>query len=125
MFDKSPSYAAIIFTLFGATSVLADTSVFDGLYKPRGSEFESWDCKTVGSDGGAMSIDNNILRGVESYCSLNNPVNVNGMNAVLFDADCAGEGYEWTDRVMFMSADFGVYYITDKFVSEWQSCSSQ
>jgi hypothetical protein len=122
---NSVTCALAISAMLGATGVAADTSAFDGIYKPRGSNFESWDCKTIGQDGGAVAIDGNVLRGVETYCKLNNPVNVNGMSAVLFDAECAGEGYEWAERVMFMTADFGIYYITDKFVAEWQSCAVQ
>jgi hypothetical protein len=108
----------------GATDVLAQTSnPFGGLYKPRGAEFANWDCETVGQDGGAISINGYEMRGVESFCSLTNPVRVNGMSAMLFDAECAGDGGEWKERIMLMVADFGVYYITDKFVAEWQNCA--
>ena len=118
MFDKSPSYAPIIFTLFGVTSVLADTSVFDGLYRPCGSEFGYWDCKSIGRDGGALAIYESVLSGVESNSKLNNPINIRGMSAVLFDRECAGEGEEWKALVMLMAADFGVYVITDNYASE-------
>jgi len=106
-----------------ATNVAAQSNSFDGLYKPRGAEYANWDCKTVGQDGGAIAIKNGEVWGVESMCTLNNLVPVNGMSAVLFDADCAGEGSEWTERVMLMNADFGVYYITNSFVAEWQNCA--
>ncbi len=94
----------------------------DGKYRPAGEEYSGWDCKNIGSDGGALAIEGNVIFGVESACTLNNPVNVNGMNAVLYDAQCAGEGYEWSERVMLMETDRGVYNITDKFVAEWQRC---
>ena len=41
---------------FATSAAMADTSIYDGLYRPFGSEFESWDCKSVGIDGGAMEI---------------------------------------------------------------------
>jgi len=106
-----------------ATNVTAQTDSFDGIYKPRGTEYANWDCKTVGQDGGAVAIKNGKIWGVESLCTLKNPVQVNGISGTLFDAECAGEGNEWAERVMLMNADFGVYYITDRFVAEWQSCS--
>lgn len=119
------SFAVVISLFVGATSVNADTTNFDGVYKPVGEEFSHWDCKTVGQDGGAISIKNNVFRGIENRCRLNNPTNVNGMSAILFDAECAGEGSEWTQRIMLMQSDFGVYYITDQFVATWQKCPSQ
>jgi len=106
-----------------ATNLAAQSNSFDGLYKPRGADYANWDCRTVGQDSGAIEIQNYEIWGVESLCRLNNPIPVNGMSAVLFDAECAGEGYEWTERVMLMSADFGVYHITDSFVAEWQNCA--
>lgn len=98
---------------------------FDGKYRPVGDEFARWDCHTVGRDGGALAIQNDVFFGVESRCDLSSPVNVNGMNAVLYDAKCSGEGYEWSERVMFMASEKGVYYITKQFVAEWQSCEAK
>ena len=64
-----------------------------------------------------------MLRGIETYCKLSNPVNVNGMSAVLYEGACAGEGYEWNERIMLMAAEFGVYYISENSVAEWQNCA--
>jgi hypothetical protein len=107
----------------GATHATAQTDRFDGVFKPRGAEFTNWDCKTIGQDGGAVAIRNGEIWGVESFCKIAKPVPVNGMDAVLYEAECGGEGYEWKERIMLMKADFGVYYITDKFVAEWQYCA--
>ena len=108
-----------------ATSTLAQSYPFDGLYKPRGADYENWDCQIVGQDRGAISIKGDELRGIESQCRLLKPTSVNGMDAVLYDMECAGEGEKWTERVMFMKAEFGVYYIINNFVAEWQSCAAE
>lgn len=38
----------------------------------------------------------------ESGCTLSNPVAVTGLDATLYDADCAGEGETWQTRMMLM-----------------------
>ena len=37
---------------------------FDGLYRPDYPEAEGWDCRSVGSDGGALSIEGEVFKGV-------------------------------------------------------------
>lgn len=109
----------------GATAIVAETSSFDGLYKPSGAEFENWDCKTVGEDRGAFEIDGNVVISLERYCTLSNPVNVSRMSAVLFDAECAVEGTEYAERIMLMPSNIGVFHVTDNFVAEWQRCETK
>ncbi len=92
---------------------------FDGLYRPAGS---TWDCQSVGSDGGALSVRDGVLYGVESACSLTNPTRVNGMNAVLFDAECSGEGETYSYRVMLLQIAGGLAVIQDGSVSELERC---
>lgn len=116
-------FSAALSNFLFPSSISAQSNAYGGLYKPRGAEFAHWDCETIGQDGGAISINGGELWGVESFCSLNNPVGVNGMSATLYDAECSGEGYEWNQRVMLMVAEFGVYFITDKSVAEWQNCA--
>ena len=95
---------------------------FDGLYRPATEWGATWDCRTVGADGGAIAIGEGVLRGVETYCRLTAPVAVRGMSAVLYDMVCAGEGEEYTERAMLMTTPEGVAIITDGFLSEYQRC---
>ena len=97
-----------------ALPAVAETSL-DGLYRPAGS---SWDCTSVGSDGGAMAIRDGVFHGVESACTLTRPTPVNGMNAVLFDAECTGEGETYGFRVMFMPVEERLAMIQDGAISE-------
>ena len=117
-----PMICALFVALIAASGVQAQALRLDGLYKPRGPEFAGWDCTSVGADGGAIEIRNLELQGVESFCRMTNPVRVTGMDALLFDMECAGEGAEWDERAMFLAADFGLYYIENGFVAEWERC---
>jgi len=94
---------------------------FDGLYYPTGMQ---WSCNPidVGMDGGALQIEGDALIGVENYCELSQPTSVRGMEAVLYDADCAGEGYEYSYRVMLLRQPSGVYVITEDGVADWTLC---
>ena len=109
--------------VLGHSGALADASRFSGTYKPAGPEFSSWDCVSIGQDGGALLVTPDTFVGVETQCKLRRPVAVNGMNATLFDAECAGEGYEWVERIMFMLSDEGrLFYVRDGFAGEWVRC---
>ena len=107
-----------------AIGVLASSAIagqFDGLYFPTGLQ---WSCNPidVGMDGGSLQIEGDTLTGVENFCQLSQPTNVRGMDAVLFDADCAGEGYEYSYRVMLLNKPDGVYVISEDGVADWTFC---
>ncbi|MFN3991313.1 MAG: hypothetical protein ACK4IU_00210 [Tabrizicola flagellatus] len=93
---------------------------FDGVYRPDGAD--SWDCRTVGSDGGALMIRDGQFHGVESLCRLTNPVEVRGMSAVLYDAECDGEGESYSYRMMLMRVPEGLAMVQDGHVSLLERC---
>jgi hypothetical protein len=95
---------------------------FDGLYRPDQPWAEGWDCQTVGSDGGALSIKDDLFQGVENQCRLTNPVPVTGMDAILYDAECAGEGETYSYRLMLMRTPEGVAMIEDGSVVPLARC---
>lgn len=101
---------------------LAMATPYDGRYRPNYDFAESWDCTNVGMDGGAMEISGDRLVGVETACTLSDPVEVRGMNGVLYDADCSAEGESYSERVMLLAHDFGVYVIRDGIVTDWLTC---
>ncbi len=105
--------------VFLALPAAADPSL-DGVYRPAGS---SWDCTSIGSDGGALSIRDGVFYGVESACELTRPTPVNGMNAMLFDAECTGEGETYGFRVMFMPLGERLAMIQDGTISELERCN--
>ncbi|MCX7286767.1 MAG: hypothetical protein NTW20_04220 [Rhodobacterales bacterium] len=96
---------------------------FDGLYRPDQPWAESWDCRTVGSDGGAVAIEGDMFKGVESACKLTNPVPVTGMDAMLYDAECAADGETVSYRLMLLRLPEGVAVIEDGAVSPLVSCN--
>lgn len=95
---------------------------YDGIYRPSADWADGWDCRTIGSDGGALAVRDGKFFGVENTCDLTNPVNVRGMSATLFDAVCAGEGMVDTERMMLMSSPDGIVLIRDGFASELKRC---
>ena len=95
---------------------------FDGIYRPDQPFAEGWDCQSVGQDGGALAVQGDIFTGVENQCRLTNPVQVTGMDAVLYDAECAGEGETYSYRLMLMRLPDGIAVIQDGSVNELLTC---
>ena len=95
---------------------------FEGLYRPNFDATRSWDCQTIGIDGGALAVQGDRLRGIETECALSDPVEVRGMAAVLYDAACSGEGETNAERVMLMTHAYGIYVIRDGIVADWLRC---
>ncbi|GKY87856.1 hypothetical protein [Sinisalibacter aestuarii] len=100
----------------------AGAGPFDGLYRPNDDWAERWDCQSVGMEGGALEITGTTITGVDNACTLADPVEVRGLNAVLYDRTCTGEGEPYSERLMLMGHDFGVYVITDGLVLDWLRC---
>jgi hypothetical protein len=92
---------------------------YDGTYRYD----NGWNCRDIGSDGGAIRIANGRSHGVENNCRMTNPVAIRGMKATLYDRDCSGEGETWSDRIMLMRQDGGKLLIVNQGVSHvWQRC---
>ena len=81
-----------------------------------------WDCRSVGSDGGALAIEDDVFKGVENHCRLTNPVPVTGMDAMLCDAHFAGEGESYSYRLMILRVPAGLAVIEDGAVNLLKSC---
>ena len=101
-----------LLALLLATPLAAQETPYDGNYRPL-YDSGTWDCKSVGQDGGALRIGAGKFFGVESTCSLRNATNVRDMDATLYDMTCEGEGDVWTRRVMIMEREGGIAMIYD------------
>ena len=107
-----------------AMTALALTTVpvaaqFDGLWRSG----PTTDCTISGVEGGALKIEDEILYGIENECRMTMPVDVRGMEAVLFDMDCAGGGVTWTDRAMLMTgADGGLILVWNGYAFAYDAC---
>lgn len=112
------SIGAFLLVAVSATSLAAGP--FDGLYRPDG--LEGWDCVSVGEEGGALAVRGDQYYGVESLCTLTNPTRVNGMSAILYDAECNGEGMSYSYRMMLMRVPEGLAVIQDGYVNLLRSC---
>lgn len=112
--------AFVLATAAAAAPALAGP--FEGTYYPGIALPGAWDCKSIGMDGGALAVQGDELIGVENRCTLTAPVEVRDMDAVLYDAQCAGEGETTSERVMLMRSTEGLYVIRDGFVADWLRC---
>lgn len=112
------SFGAFLFLAVSATSLAAGP--FDGLYRPEG--LEDWDCKSIGQEGGALAVQGDQYYGVENLCTLTNPTQVNGMSAILYDAECNGEGMSYSYRMMLMQVPEGLAVIQDGSVNVLKRC---
>jgi hypothetical protein len=95
---------------------------FDGLYRPDQPWAEGWDCQTIGMDGGALAVREGRFYGVENTCELTNPTAIRGMEGVLYDAVCSGEGETETYRMVLMRVDGGLAVIRDGWVNLLKRC---
>lgn len=95
---------------------------FDGRYRPNYDWAESWDCQSVGREGGALEVAGELFHGLDGACTLSDPVEVRGMVGVLYDLTCPGADSETETRIMLLRHDFGIYAISDGLVLDWLRC---
>lgn len=95
-------------------------SPFDGVYKQTANS----ECALVGVDGGSLKIDNEIFYGVEVECRMTNPVEIEGMNAMLYNMACIGEGSTWEERAIMMqdAQGPGLLMIWDGYAFRYDRC---
>lgn len=55
----------------------------------------------------AIHIADGRFYGVENTCRMTNPVAIRGMDAMLYDMVCSGEGMEWSYRAFFARSEQG------------------
>lgn len=109
--------------MFGAVAlfplVLA-ASPFDGVYRQTANA----ECALVGVDGGSIKIEDDIFYGVEVQCRLTNPVEIEDMNAMLYDMACTGEGSTWEERAILMqdAQKPGILMIWDGYAFRYDRC---
>lgn len=95
------------------------------LYRPVGDQYQAWNCKDLGTTGGAVGLSERKLVDVDLECSLSNPVGIRGMNATLYDATCVSAEETYRERIMVMPSLKGTYIVRDMFVTQWQRCDAE
>ena len=111
-----------VFGLLAAAPAVAQVEAFQGDWATGNP-----DACVLGADGAnfALRIAGDTMFGIESACRLTNPVAVRDMGAVLFDAECSGEGETWRDRRLLMiDADGALVYVRDGFAQVLPRCRS-
>lgn len=94
---------------------------FDGVYR-GGEGAMGCDLAFQFSDGGPTVIKNNQISGVESLCDLTNPVQIRGINGILYDAKCEAESEVSTSRMMFVKAANGLFMHRRDWVIKLERC---
>lgn len=95
---------------------------FDGIYRPEG--FDTWDCKSIGMDGGGIQISGTRYFGVESICEMTNPRRVEDLEAINYEFVCSGEGESYSFNATLQRHDDGVRFLTRGNHRLLESCSN-
>ena len=97
-------------------------SPYDGVYKQTVHS----ECALVGVEGGSLKIENEIFYGVEVECRMTNPVEIERMDATVYDMACIGEDTTWEERVIMMldAQDPGIYMIWDGYAFRYERCEA-
>lgn len=105
---------------FAVLPALPFASPYDGVYKQTANA----ECALVGVEGGSLKIENDIFYGVEVSCRMTSPVEVEGMEATLYEMQCTGEDETWTERAMLMpdADDTGLYMIWKGYAFRYDRC---
>ncbi|PZX18876.1 hypothetical protein LX81_00569 [Palleronia aestuarii] len=99
---------------------MAQDSPFDGIWRANPTAR----CDYTGEDGGALKIEEDVLFGVENQCRMIEPVDVRGMDAILYDMVCEGPDPEWAVRAMLMpAADGGLILVWNGYAYKYEACS--
>ena len=118
------SLSLAVLALLMAGSPSGAQSLLDrvqGLYYPPNAG--SWDCATLGMEGGAVGVQGTTLHGVENACDLTDAFPIPGMDAMMFDLTCAAEGTTYDGgKVILVPASDGLGLVWDGFVTFWQRC---
>jgi len=98
------------------TAATASAQVQDGTYQPDRCDAGASDTRVV--------INGSSIRYHETLCALTNPTSVRGMEgAVLYDAQCSGEGETWSERVFMMpTAEGGFVQVRGGYGYTYQRC---
>ncbi|MEH6644324.1 hypothetical protein [Sulfitobacter sp.] len=99
---------ALLLLLLSSMTSEAGAGPYDGRYRPDHPSGDSWDCKNIGKEKGAVLLTSNIFFALGSRCTLRDPVGVSGMDATLYDAICRADGEPWQRRIMIMRTDTGI-----------------
>ena len=104
-------HATLHMFIESVTATSAWAGPYDGRYRPDHPSGDSWDCTSIGKDGGAILLTSNIFFAVGTRFNLRDATRVGGMDATLYSAICRADGEPWERRIMIMRADTGIAVI--------------
>ncbi|PRY75238.1 hypothetical protein CLV80_11348 [Yoonia maritima] len=100
--------------------VLVFAGPYDGVYKQTAHS----ECALVGVDGGSLKIEEVVFHGVEMECRMTNPVDINDMNATIYQMECSGAGQTWTERSILMkdAETDGIIMVWNGYAFRYDRC---
>lgn len=107
---------AACLTLLGAATAGAQ-ALPQGRYALNG-------CSGTPYGDGGMELNGSQILFYESACTVSNPVAVQGMEgAWLYDAQCSGEGENWSARYMIMPGwDNRLVFVQERWAGVYDYC---
>jgi hypothetical protein len=106
--------------VFSCLPGFAFADTFDGVYKQTVHS----ECSLVGVDGGSLEISDGIFHGVEMQCRMTNPIDINDMEATIYQMECSGEGQTWTERAIMMNdaEETGIIMVWNGYAFRYERC---
>lgn len=111
--------------LFSASQ--AHAGPFDGTYLPQSERDNGATCQSLDGifDGKTpYRIEEGWIEYMESGCKLSKPKALSD-GSVRYQASCATEGTEFSEKLTISPADGGIVLKGDGWQEYWQSCSGQ
>ena len=110
--------ALAILTLLAFTTPALGQSFYVGTW--AGPETS---CNAENTDRVPMRIFEDSISFYETSCKLTTPVEIRGMNAKLFDFECAGEGFAWEYRgLLLLNDDDTLEFSADGQTNTFRRC---
>lgn len=89
----------------------------------KDGSYDAFDCSLPVSDE-RFDLSGDTLAFYEASCRLSNPQSLRDLpGAVLLDADCMGEGQNWTVRfIMMQTRDGGIVFMQEGWGGHYARC---
>ncbi|MEX3016027.1 hypothetical protein [Gymnodinialimonas hymeniacidonis] len=109
---------------FGISAVLLVAAAASASAQVANGRYQIGACTTHPEEQ-IVRLENNVLYGYESVCTLSNPVPVDGTDGYSYVANCEGEGHTWQSNLFLIPLQDGqvLRLIRDGNVLDYNRCT--